>query len=176
MRYFSVLLIVGLGIWGNGAALAGERAGRVGVVLSWLELNNFQAALPSLDLAQRAMLLSLRSALGSDGGFSLRLGVGWGFGFGVESIILAHFESAIAWGFLFERLRLYTEGGMGMLRLRQGATEVWRLTGWLAGGGQMRFIWGTLIFFEIAPMTLLDFNTTNLPWVWLYRTGVLWQF
>lgn len=173
MRYF---LIVGLVMWGSDTVLAEERSARVGIVLSWMELNNFQAALPSLDLAQRAMLLSLRAAMGSDGGFSLRLAAGWGFGFAAQAVALAHFESAIAWGFLFDHLRIYAEGGMGMLRLRQGGIEAWRLTGWLTGGGQMRFILGAVVLFEIAPLTLLDLNTPHLPWVWLYRAGVLWRF
>ncbi|MCI2430754.1 hypothetical protein LM602_00745 [Candidatus Acetothermia bacterium] len=176
MRSFLVLLVLVAVMGVSVAVLAEERFGRVGLVLSWMELNNFQPALPSIDLEQRAMLFSLRAAMGSDAGLSLRLAVGWGMGFAAQAVALAHFESAIAWGVLSDRLRIYAEAGMGMLQIRQGVTEAWRLTGWVAGGGQMRFLLGSLIFFEIAPLTLLDFNAPSIPWVWFYRTGALWQF
>lgn len=157
-------------------ALAQERAPSLGMALSWMELKNFQPALPDINLDQRAMLFSLRAALGSDRGLSLRLTGGWGFGFAPQALLLAHFESAVVWGVLLETTRIYAEGGMGMLQFRQGALEAWRLTGWVAAGGQMRFLWGMLVFFEIAPLTLLDFHAPSLPWVWFYRAGVLWQF
>ncbi|MCS6936016.1 MAG: hypothetical protein RML48_05835 [Candidatus Bipolaricaulota bacterium] len=176
MRSLLVLGVLGLVIADSVTVSAQERFGRVGVVLSWMELNNFQPALPDMNLEQRAMLFSLRAALGSDSGLSLRLTGGWGFGFSPQALLLAHFESAVVWGILLENLRLYAEGGMGMLNLRQGAVEAWRLTGWVAGGGQMRFLWGILVFFEIAPLTLLDLQAPSLPWVWFYRAGVLWQF
>lgn len=162
-------------LWSCGA-LAQERAASVGAVTSWLELTNFQIALPNFDLNQRAMILAVRLSVGSDGGLGFRLGAGWGFGFSNNFLGLAHYESAIFWNFRLNNLRVYLAGGVGMLRFRQSGNEAWRLTGSLAAGGQIAFLFGTSIFFEIAPLTLLDFNQPHLPWVWSYRAGVLWRF
>lgn len=160
----------------SASTFAQERAPSVGIALSWMELNNFQAALPSFELSQRVFLLYARGEVQIETGFALRVGAGWGGAFEGSPIGLTHYETSMALNFPFGRVGAYVEVGTGIMQFRQGAQEVWRLTGWVGAGWKLSLISRVSFFFEIMPLTLLDFNQPSLPWVWSYRAGVLWRF
>ncbi len=155
---------------------AQERGPNVGVAASWMELDNFQPALPTFALSQRVLMLAARVETQIETGVALRLGGGWGFAFEGPSVGIAHYETALAFNFPFGRASAYIELGSGILHLVQNAEQAWRLTGWVGAGGRFSLFPGVSIFFDVVPLMLLDFSQQNLPWVWSYRAGVLWRF
>ncbi len=157
-------------------AWAGERAPSLGVALSWMELENFQPALPTLTISQRVLLLSVRGETQIETGVALRLAAGWGFAFEGPPLGIAHYETALALNFPVGGASASIELGSGVLHLTQNAEQAWRLTGWVGAGGRFSLVSKISVFFDVVPLVLLDFSRQNLPWVWSYRGGVLWRF
>lgn len=172
MRYLWVLGMMVLGV----GAVAQERAPSLGIAASWMELNNFQPALPTLVLSQKVLLFSVRGETQIEIGVALRLAGGWGFAFEGSPVGIAHYETALALNFPFGRASASVELGSGILHLVQGAEQAWRLTGWVGAGGRFALFSRISVFFDVVPLVLLDFSQQNLPWVWSYRSGVLWRF
>lgn len=160
----------------SGEAIAQERAPSLGIALSWMELDNFQAALPAFALSQKVLLFSVRGETQIEIGIALRVAGGWGFAFEGNPLGLAHYETALAFNFPFGRATASVELGSGILHLTQGTEEAWRLTGWLGAGGRFSLFSRVSVFFDVVPLVLLDFSRQSLPWVWGYRAGVLWRF
>lgn len=157
-------------------ATAQERAPRLGIGASWMELDNFQAALPTLTLSQKVLLFSVRGETQIDLGLALRLAGGWGFAFEGSPLGIGHYETALAFHFPFGRASASIELGSGILHVVQGSEQAWRLTGWVGAGGRFSLFPKISVFFDVVPLVLLDFSQQNLPWVWSYRSGVLWRF
>jgi hypothetical protein len=172
MRYLWVLGILALGV----EATAQERAPSLGMAASWMELKNFQPALPTFVLSQKVFMFSVRGETQIEFGMALRLAGGWGFAFEGSSLGIAHYETALALNFPFGRASASLELGTGILHLTQNTEQAWRLTGWVGAGGRFSLFPRVLVFFDIVPLILLDFSQQNLPWVWSYRSGVLWRF
>ncbi len=156
--------------------MAQERGPNLGVAASWMELKNFQPALPTFEISQKVLILSVRGETQIETGVALRLAAGWGFAFEGTSVGIAHYETALALNFPFGRLNASLEVGSGILHLTQNAAEAWRLTGWVGAGGRFALFPKISVFFDVVPLALLDFSQKNLPWVWSYRSGVLWRF
>lgn len=171
-RYFWVLGLLLL----CAEALAQERVPSVGIAASFMELDTFQAALPAFTLSQKVVLFSVRGETQIELGMALRLAGGWGFVVEGSALGIAHYESAIAFHFPFGRATASVELGSGILHLTQGTEEAWRLTAWIGAGGRFSLFPKVSVFFDVVPLVLLDFSQQNLPWVWSYRSGVLWQF
>jgi hypothetical protein len=169
------LWLLGLLLLGVGAT-AQERAPSVGIAASWMELNNFQPALPTFTISQKVLLLSVRGETQIETGVALRLAGGWGFAFEGPPLGIAHYETALALNFPFGRASASIELGSGILHLTQNAEQAWRLTGWLGAGGKFSLFPKVSVLFEIVPLALLDFSQPSLPWVWSYRSGVVWRF
>jgi hypothetical protein len=74
MRYLWVVGILALGV----EAVAQERAPSLGIAASWMELKNFQPALPTFMLSQKVLILSVRGETQIEFGMALRLAGGWG--------------------------------------------------------------------------------------------------
>jgi hypothetical protein len=168
-------VIVGLLVLGA-EALAQERAPSVGLSLSWMELKNFQPALPTFVLSQKVLIFSVRGETQIEVGVGLRLAGGWGFAFEGSPLGIAHYETALALSFPFGRASASVELGSGILHLVQGAEQAWRWTGWLGAGGRFAIFPQISVFLDVVPLVLLDFSQRTLPWVWSYRSGVLWRF
>lgn len=154
----------------------GAQVPSVGIAISWMELDNFQSALPMLTLSQKVLLFSVRGETQIERGVALRLAAGWGFAFEGVPLGIAQYESALALNFPFGRGSAYGELGSGLIHLRQDPEDAWRWTGWIGAGGRFAIFPQLSVFFDIAPLALLDFGQPNLPWVWSYRSGALWRF
>jgi hypothetical protein len=172
MRYLWVVGILALGV----EAVAQERAPSLGIAASWMELKNFQPALPTFMLSQKVLILSVRGETQIEFGMALRLAGGWGFAFDGNPVGIAHYETALALNFPVGRATASLELGTGILHLTQNAEQAWRLTGWIGVGGRFALFSRVSVFFDVVPLALLDFSQQNLPWVWSYRSGVLWRF
>jgi hypothetical protein len=172
MRYLWVVGILALGV----EAVAQERAPSLGIAASWMELKNFQPALPTFMLSQKVLILSVRGETQIEFGMALRLAGGWGFAFDGSPVGIAHYETALALNFPVGRATASLELGTGILHLTQNAEQAWRLTGWIGAGGRFALFSRVSVFFDVVPLALLDFSQQNLPWVWSYRSGVLWRF
>jgi len=172
MRYLWVVGILALGV----EAVAQERAPSLGIAASWMELKNFQPALPTFMLSQKVLILSVRGETQIEFGMALRLAGGWGFAFEGSPVGIAHYETALALNFPVGRATASLELGTGILHLTQNAEQAWRLTGWIGAGGRFALFSRVSVFFDVVPLALLDFSQQNLPWVWSYRSGVLWRF
>jgi hypothetical protein len=172
MRYLWVVGILALGV----EAVAQERAPSLGIAASWMELKNFQPALPMFMLSQKVLILSVRGETQIEFGMALRLAGGWGFAFDGSPVGIAHYETALALNFPVGRATASLELGTGILHLTQNAEQAWRLTGWIGAGGRFALFSRVSVFFDVVPLALLDFSQQNLPWVWGYRSGVLWRF
>lgn len=157
-------------------ALAQERAPSLGISASWMELDNFQPALPTFTLSQKVLLFSVRGETQIEVGLALRLAGGWGFAFEGSPLSIAHYETAVALNFPFGRATASVELGSGILHLTQNTEDAWRLTGWVGAGGRFSLFTKISFFFDVVPIVLLDFSQQSLPWVWSYRAGVLWRF
>lgn len=157
-------------------AIAQERAPSLGMALSWMELDNFQPALPTFALSQKVLLFSVRGETQIETGVALRLAGGWGLALEGSPVGIAHYETALALNFPFGRATASVELGSGILHLTQNAEDAWRLTGWIGAGGRFALFSKVSVFFDVVPLVLLDFSQQNLPWVWSYRAGVLWRF
>lgn len=160
---------------GVGAA-AQERAPYVGLGASWMELENFQAALPTLVLSQKVVLFSVRGETQFETVIALRVAAGWGFAFEGAPVGIAHYETALALNLPLGQLSTSFELGSGILHLKQNAEEAWRLTAWIGAGGRLSLLPKASVFFDVVPLVLLDFSQQNLPWIWSYRSGLLWRF
>ncbi|MCX8102896.1 MAG: hypothetical protein N3E42_00420 [Candidatus Bipolaricaulota bacterium] len=169
------LWIVGILVLSVGA-IAQERAPSLGIATSWMELDNFQPALPAFTLSQKVLLFSVRGETQIEFGLALRLAGGWGLAFEGSALGIALYETALAFNFPFGRVIASVELGSGILHLTQGAEEAWRLTGWIGAGGRFSLFPRVSVFFDVVPLVLLDFSQQNPPWVWSYRSGVLWRF
>ncbi|MCL6643325.1 MAG: hypothetical protein K6T71_08460 [Candidatus Bipolaricaulota bacterium] len=172
MRYLWVLGVLALGV----EAVAQERAPSLGMAASWMELDNFQPALPTLVLSQKVLMLSVRGETQIEFGLGLRLAGSWGFAFEGSPLGIAHYETALALNFPFGRASASLELGTGIMHLTQNSEQAWRLTGWVGAGGRFSLFSRISVFFDVVPLILLDFSQQNLPWVWSYRSGVLWRF
>ncbi|MFN4218689.1 MAG: hypothetical protein ACK4HB_05360 [Candidatus Bipolaricaulia bacterium] len=172
-KYLWVLGLLALNVL---EALAQERAPSLGVAASWMELDNFQPALPTFVLSQKVVMLSVRGETQIEIGVALRLAASWGFAFEGSALGVAHYETALALNFPFGRASASIELGSGILHLVQNAEQAWRLTGWVGAGGRFSLVSKISVFFDVVPLVLLDFSQKNLPWVWSYRAGVLWRF
>lgn len=157
-------------------ASAQERGPSVGVAASWMELDNFQAALPTFTMSQKVFMLSVRGETQIELGVALRLAAGWGFAFEGSSLGIAHYETALALNFPVGRATASVELGSGIMHVTQNTEQAWRLTGWIGAGGRFALFPRVSIFFDVVPLVLLDFSQQALPWVWSYRGGVLWRF
>lgn len=171
-KYLLILGILALSV----ETVAQERAPSLGIGASWMELDNFQPALPTFALSQKVFVLSVRGETQIETGIALRVAAGWGFAFEGIPLGIAHYETALALNFPFGRVSASVELGSGILHLRQSVEEAWRLTGWVGAGGRATLISKISVFFDIVPLVLLDLNQKSLPWVWSYRGGVLWRF
>nr|BAL52618.1 hypothetical protein HGMM_F01H03C20 [uncultured Acetothermia bacterium] len=172
MRY---LWIFGMLVLGT-EALAQERAPSLGIAMSWMELKNFQPALPTFEISQKVLIFSVRGETQIELGVALRLAAGWGFAFEGTSLGIAHYETALALNFPFGRASASVELGTGIMHFTQHSEEAWRLTGWVGAGGRFALFPKISFFFDVAPLVLLDFSQHDLPWVWSYRGGALWRF
>lgn len=157
-------------------ASAQERAPGLGIAASWMELDNFQPALPRFALSQKVLLFGVRGETQIEMGLAIRLAAGWGFAFEGNPLGIAHYETALALNFPFGRASASLELGSGILHLTQNAEQAWRLTGWVGAGGKFSLFPKASVFFEIVPLALLDFSQPNFLWVWSYRSGALWRF
>ncbi len=160
----------------NVNASAQERAPSLGIATSWMELDNFQPALPTFTISQKVLLLSVRGETQIETGVALRLAGGWGFAFEGPPVGIAHYETALALNFPFGRASASIELGSGILHLTQNAEQAWRLTGWVGAGGRFSLVSKISVFFDVVPLVLLDFSQPSLPRVWSYRGGALWRF
>jgi hypothetical protein len=170
------LWILGLLALNTMEAASQERGPNLGVAASWMELDNFQPALPTFALSQKVFMLSARVETRIETGVSLRVAGGWGFAFEGSPLSIAHYETALALNFPFGRATASLELGTGILHLTQNAEQAWRLTGWVGAGGRFALFSRVSVFFDVVPLALLDFSQQNLPWVWSYRAGMLWRF
>ena len=170
------LWVLGLLALNTIEVIAQERGPNLGVAASWMELDNFQPALPTFVLSQKVFMLSARVETLIETGMALRLAGGWGFAFEGSPLGIAHYETALAFNFPFGRASASLELGSGILHLVQSTEQAWRLTGWIGAGGRFSLVSKISVFFDVVPLMLLDFNQKNLPWVWSYRAGVLWRF
>lgn len=118
-------------------ALAQERAPSLGIGASWMELDNFQPALPTFVLSQKVVMLSVRGETQIEIGVALRLAAGWGFAFEGIPLGIAHYETALALNFPFGKVTASVELGTGIMHLAQNAEQAWRLTGWIGAGGEI---------------------------------------
>lgn len=169
------LWVLGLLALNAPEALGQERGPNLGIAASWMELDNFQPALPTFALSQKVLMLTARVETQIEIGLALRLAGGWGFAFEGSSLSIAHYESALAVNFPFGRASASVELGSGILHLVQNAEQAWRLTGWIGAGGRFSLFPRVSVFVDVVPLVLLDFSRQNLPWVWSYRAGVLWR-
>jgi len=170
------ILLLGLFCLAGGEVAAQERSPSLGLAASWMELKNFQPALPTFMLSQKVLILSVRGETQIEFGMALRLAGGWGFAFDGSPVGIAHYETALALNFPVGRATASLELGTGILHLTQNAEQAWRLTGWIGAGGRFALFSRVSVFFDVVPLALLDFSQQNLPWVWSYRSGVLWRF
>ncbi len=170
------ILLIGLLCLAGEEAAAQERSPSLGLAASWMELKNFQPALPTFVLSQKVLLFSVRGETQIEFGVALRLAGGWGLAFEGSPVGIAHYETALALNFPFGRASASVELGSGILHLVQGTEQAWRLTGWVGAGGRFALFSRISVFFDVVPLVLLDFSQQNLPWVWSYRGGVLWRF
>lgn len=141
-----------------------------------MELKNFQPALPTFALSQKVLIFSVRAETLIEFGMALRVGAGWGVAFEGSPLGIAHYETGLALSFPFGRASASVELGSGIMHLTQNTEEAWRLTGWVGAGGRFLLFPKISIFFDVVPLVLLDFSQRELPWVWSYRSGVLWRF
>lgn len=172
-KYLWILGLLALNTMG---ATAQERGPSLGVAASWMELDNFQPALPTFALSQKVLMVTARVETQIETGVALRVAGGWGFAFEGSPLGIAHYETALALNFPFGQASASVELGSGILHLVQNAEQAWRLTGWIGAGGRFALFPRVSIFFDVVPLVLLDFSQQNLPWVWSYRGGVLWRF
>lgn len=174
MKHLWLMAVLSL-LWSVSAS-AQERAPSLGIAASWMELDNFQPALPTFTISQKVLLLSVRGETQIETGVALRLAAGFGFAFEGSSLGIGHYETALAINFPFGRASASIELGSGILHLTQNAEQAWRLTGWVGAGGRFSLVSKISVFFDVVPLVLLDFSQPSLPWVWSYRGGVLWRF
>ncbi len=179
MRIFFILLTVLIASISciSSVRAQSELTPNLGVYVEWLELEALMGT-QSIELPPKAFTVGalVELAPAQAIGFVYRFSVGRGIGIGKPALNLTRFDTSVLYILPFSNIKVFGDGGMGLLQLQSDKGEYWRNIGWLGAGLRVRPTPQLILAFEIKVLGLiqLDIPDAPLPLTWIFRLEGLW--